>query len=170
MPLLSAPVTSRGVLYFTPPDRMARFTISPASTALLVEGRSVRFRDADGEQVDLSEGPVAGYVAENLVLLFGGDVEALRERYAVTLEGDEGGGGEWVLALVPRALPLSRVVAGIDLRGRGAVLESMEMRDRDDGRTLTRFEAVRADRAFAAAELARLFEDAAPLEDTRTAP
>ncbi len=153
--LLAVPLESRGTLYFAPPDRLARFTTHPAETELRIDGEELHFRDASGgEEIDLSTSPLARAFVENLVAIFRGDAERLRERYELALSGDA---AAWELALVPRRAPLDRFVAGIFLRGDAGGMREMELRERDGDRTLTRFSAVDRDHAFSAAELARLF-------------
>ena len=153
--LLAAPLESRGTLYFAPPDRLARFTTSPAETELRIEGEELHFRDASGrEELDLSASPLARAFVENFVAIFRGDVDRLRERYELALSHD---GESWDLALTPRGAPLDRFVAGIRLRGNAGGMREMELRERDGDRTSTRFDAVDLDHAFSEAELAGLF-------------
>ena len=152
--LLAVPLESRGTLYFVPPDRLARFTTSPAETELRIEGEELRFRDATGrEELDLSASPLARVFVENFVAIFRGDAEKLRERYELGLARD---GERWELALTPRGAPLDRFVAGIFLRGDRGGMREMELRERDGDRTVTSFEAVDLDHAFSQAELSRL--------------
>lgn len=158
--LLREPVRSHGALYYVPPDRLARFTTRPVATALLVDGKRVEFRDAEGQRTDLSASPLARHFTGNLLLLFAGDREALEASYAVTLEER---GGAWKLRLVPRHPPLSQAIAHIALEGRGGRLERMEVLDAEGARTRTQLDHVRSDRHFAAAELATLFEAGLPL-------
>jgi hypothetical protein len=153
--LLAAPLESRGTLYFVPPDRLARFTTSPAETELRIEGEELHFRDATGrEELDLSASPLARAFVENFVAIFRGDAEKLRERYELGLARD---GERWELVLTPRGAPLDRFVAGIFLRGDRGGMREMELRERDGDRTVTSFEAVDLDHAFSQAELSRLF-------------
>lgn len=158
--LLREPVRSHGVLYFVPPDRMARFTTRPVATALLIDGERVEFRDVDGSRIDLSRSPLARHVTDNLLLLFSGDRETLEARYTVSFEESEDG---WQLTLTPRHAPLSRALARITLGGQAARLDRMEVLDSEGARTVTQLAEVRTDRPFAAAELVTLFEDARPL-------
>jgi hypothetical protein len=159
--LLAAPLESRGLLYFVPPARMARFTDAPDATALVVDGDRVRFRDGAGEeQLDLSATPMARVFVDNFVVLFSGDRARLEALYEVTLHGDL---DAWELRLTPRRPPLDRVLERVVLSGAGPAMREMQVVERDGDRTVTRFERVDADRRFDAAERARLFEAGLPL-------
>jgi hypothetical protein len=159
--LLVEPLESRGVLYFVPPDRMARFTSEPAPASLLVEGESLRFREApDRPDMDLSGSPVARAFVENFMAVFSGDRERLQRIYRIELSGEL---ERWELALTPRHLPLSRFLEVVLLRGGAEGMREMEIRDADGDHTLTRLEAVQHDRSFDADELDQLFRDGAPL-------
>ena len=159
--LLVEPLESRGALYYVPPDRMARFTTEPAFSSLIVQQGSVRFREAEGApDVDLSGSPMARAFVDNFMAIFGGDKEKLLRTYRAELTERD---GAWELVLAPLHPPLSRFLERVVLRGDGSGMREMEVRDVDGDRTLTAFEAVEVDRPFSAAELARLFDDGAPL-------
>jgi hypothetical protein len=159
--LLSAPLESRGRLYFVPPDRLARFTDVPAATALLIDGERVRFREGSEPELDLSGNPMTRPFVENLVVLWSGDRERLERLYRVRLSQD---GSRWQLALEPRGAPLDRVIAEIRLRGEDSSLREMLVRDRDGDLTTTHFHDVASDRAFTPEELERLFVEGRPLD------
>jgi hypothetical protein len=159
--LLVEPLESRGALYYVPPDRMARFTTEPAFSSLIVQQGSVRFREAEGApDVDLSGSPMARAFVDNFMAIFGGDKQKLLRTYRAELTERD---GAWELVLSPLHPPLSRFLERVVLRGDGAGMREMEVRDTDGDRTLTAFESVEVDRPFSAAELARLFDDGAPL-------
>lgn len=165
--LLSVPLESRGSLYFVPPDRMARFQTEPAFSALVVDGDTVRFREAEGEEIDLSGSPVARAFVQNFIVLWTGDRRRLEELYRPRLRGST---SAWTLELVPRSDTLARYLAGVELSGAESGLQRMVVRDADGDRTTTRFERVDLDRAFDAAELERLFSERLPLPAPEGAP
>jgi outer membrane lipoprotein-sorting protein len=160
--LLSEPLESRGTLYFVPPDRLARVTTTPATTRLVIDGDRFSFDDGTGSQaMDLSGNPVAREVVENFIVLFNGDLDALRRRYEPEFAtGDDG----WSLVLTPRASRLRNLVARVTLEGQGRALTRMTLLEAGGDTTTTHFEDVQTDYAFDAAELARVFgeSDAAP--------
>ena len=158
--LLSEPIESRGTLYFVPPNRLCRETSEPSASRLVIDGERVSFRDAAGGQaVDLSANPIAREYVANFIVLFGGDLDALRKRYEPRFRADANG---WTLELVPRAARLREFIARVTLAGRGRALERMELVEAGGDRTTTWFEAVRSDRVFSDAELARIFSEPAP--------
>lgn len=153
--LLSEPLESEGVLYFVPPRRLARFTSKPARSAFVIDGAKLSFQDqAGGDRIDLSQNAVARTVVENFVVLFNGDLPALRERYDLAFEAE---GARWRLGLTPRDSRVRAVIASVALRGDGARLLEMVLVEAEGDRTVTRFEDVAVDVAFDAATLARLF-------------
>jgi outer membrane lipoprotein-sorting protein len=155
--LLSEPIESRGTLYFVPPNRLSRETREPSPSRLVIDGDRVSFRDAaGGETVDLSANPIAREYVANFIVLFGGDLDALKSRYEPRFRADASG---WTLELVPRAARLREFIERVTLAGRGRALERMELVEAGGDRTTTWFEAVRTDRVFSEAELARIFSE-----------
>ncbi|MFP8874206.1 MAG: LolA-related protein, partial [Myxococcota bacterium] len=107
-----------------------------------------------GRVMDLSESAMArGFVA-NFVVLWSGDLEALRDRYEVGFDATASG---WEMTLRPRDANLGRVIETISLRGSSETLREIETREVDGDRTLMILEAVDRDHAFDAGELRRLF-------------
>ncbi len=160
--LLAAPLETRGVIYFVPPDRFARFTTRPGKSALLVNGESVELREGPGaEPIDLSGNRVARVFVENFVALWSGDRDRLERLYAPEFRGTR---EAWELRLVPRRAPLADVIAVVTLRGDRASMQELIVEERDGDRTTTRFGATRSDRVFTPAELQQIFVVGAPLE------
>jgi outer membrane lipoprotein-sorting protein len=160
--LLSAPLESRGRLYFVPPDRFARFTTQPEFTALVIDGDHVRFREgADADELDLSANPLTRAFVDNFVVLWSGDRERLERLYTATLRVE---GERWELSLAPRDARLARFLEAVVLRGRGRALEQMIVRDRDGDRTVTTIRSLRLDRSFSADELERIFASGMPAD------
>lgn len=163
--LLDQPIRSRGVLYFVPPDRMVRITEAPLRTALVVDGARIAFHDGSrNEPVDLSNEPTARQFVENFSVLFGADVERLRERYELTYQppeesaGSPGASAGWRMQLVPRSVLVRRVISEVVLRGDLRAIREITILESDGDRTVTSVSPIDVDRALTAAELARLFE------------
>jgi outer membrane lipoprotein-sorting protein len=155
--LLSEPLESRGTLYFVPPNRLSRETSEPSSTRLVIDGDRFYFRDAAGsEAMDLSASPIAREYVGNFIVLFNGDLAALRSRYEPSFHADARG---WQLELRPRGAPLSKFITSVTLVGHARVLDRMELVEAGGDRTTTWFEAVRSDRAFSDEELVRIFAE-----------
>jgi len=158
--LLAAPLESSGILYFIPPDRLLRRTTSPGRTSVMIDRGRFRFDDeTGGESADLSANPIAREFVDNFIVLFNGNLEALRARYEVAFRTDDSG---WELELTPRHAPLDKFVARIVLRGSERVLREMEMTEIDGDRTATRFQDVEVDHHFSDEELAELFPTVLP--------
>ena len=158
--LLEQPLESDGTLYFIPPSRMARITRAPGATTLLIDGSRMSYRDmAGGSSVDLSSNRVARTIVENFVVLFNGDLRALRARYNVGFDAD---GPRWDMRLVPKGPPVSQLIASIELNGDGPALKQMVLVEKEGDRTTTFFHDVVTDVQFSPEELGRIFLEQAP--------
>jgi hypothetical protein len=156
--LLSAPLTAKGTVYFVPPDRLVREVTDPGRSRLVVNGDKVSFEDETGRNArDLSASPMARQMIDSFVVLFNGDEKRLRELYEVTFTAD---GEGWRLHLVPRSMPLNRMVASFEMTGRQARIDRMDMAEPDGDRTVTVFGKTDSAKQFTAEELATLFEEA----------
>jgi len=164
--LLAAPLETRGVIYFVPPDRFARFTSSPGFSALVVTGDTVHLREGpDAKEIDLSGNGVSRVFVENFVALWSGDRSRLERFYVPEFRGTR---DAWELRLVPRRAPLADVISAITLRGDRDAMQELLVEERDGDRTTTRLSATRSDRVFTPAELERIFGAGAPLEGVDT--
>jgi len=164
--LLAAPLESRGVIYFVPPDRFARFTTAPGRSALVVVGDAVHLREgSEDREIDLSGNRVARAFVENFVALWSGDRDRLERLYAPEFLGTR---EAWELRLVPRRAPLADVISAITLRGDRDAMRELVVLERDGDRTTTRFAHTVSNRVFTPAELERIFTAGAPLEGVPT--
>lgn len=166
--LLTEPLESRGVLYFVPPDRFARFTLHPGFTALVVDGDVVHLREGrEGDDTDLSGNPIARVFAENFVALWSGDRAKLEHLYTPALRGDA---SNWELRLEPRRAPLAGALDAITLRGDRDAVREMIVQERDGDRTVTRFPEANGDRVFTGAEIEQIFTERTPLAGAPAGP
>ena len=155
LPLLSAPLVSEGVLYFAPPDRMARFTSSPEKSSLIVVGDRLRIEDGLGvEEIDLGAQRTAKQFVDQLLVLFRGDLAGLRRDYEVGFEGDT---RAWSLRLVSKSVRVRQLIREVMLRGRADHLDEMVVSGSGGEVTRTTYQRVATDRPFRAEELAVLF-------------
>ncbi len=153
--LLSAPLKATGTIYFLPPGRLVRVITSPGRSRLVVDGDRVRFEDETGSKgMDLSGSPIARQLIDSFVVLFNGDEARLKELYEASFSAADGG---WKLHLVPRSIPLDRMIASFDLTGSGARIDRMEAVEPDGDRTVTVFGETELHHRFGDAELAELF-------------
>jgi hypothetical protein len=158
--LLSSPLQAAGTIYFLPPGRLVREVTSPGRSRLIVDGDRVRFEDETGSKaMDLSGSPIARQLIDSFVVLFNGDEKRLKELYEATFTTDA---GTWKLHLVPRSMPLNRMVGSFDLAGTGARIDRMDAVEPDGDRTVTVFGETEVHHRFSEAELANLFGPAVP--------
>lgn len=127
--ILSEPIVTEGLLFFAPPDRLARHSTRPTRSSVLVSGGRIYLRDDTGLQVlDLATSEVARALVGNLIVVLRGDLAAIREVHEVEFRTSEAG---WEIDLVPRSRSVRSIVERIRLRGRGGMLETMETRERN---------------------------------------
>ncbi|HTO71138.1 MAG TPA: outer membrane lipoprotein carrier protein LolA [Myxococcota bacterium] len=158
--LLDSPLETRGTVYFEPPDRFARVTREPAPTRLVLDGDRMHFQDATGGgDVDLSENPVARAMAENVIVLWQGDKNALEALYTLDFHAD---GSKWKLVLSPRHSPLDHFLRSITLSGDGSIMRQMEVLESDGDKTQTLFEKSDVEHQFGEEEARAIFGGPAP--------
>jgi hypothetical protein len=155
LPLLALPMRAEGVIYFVPPDRMARFTFVPEQSSLLVTGERLRIEDSLGvEEVDLAAQPTARQFVDQLLVLFRGDLAALRRDYEVQFEG---GADAWQLRLESRSARVRQLIREVVMRGSADHLDEMVVSGADGEVTRTTYQRAATDRPFRADELAQIF-------------
>lgn len=162
--LLEKPLSSSGTLYFVPPDRLARFTLKPETSALIIDGDELRFQQGDGEKFDLSENPMARVFVDNFIVLFNGDLPKLQGLYHTNFSAE---GDDWTLILEPRRSPLRGLVKQIALRGNLQGIREMVLQNLDGDRTSTTLDVIETDYHFTNDQLEDLFvRGARPLSAT----
>lgn len=155
MALLQQPVVSRGVLYFVPPARMARHVREPLASSLIIEDDKLFFRDDLGsEEMSLAERPEARELVGHFLVLFQGNLPALRKKYDIAFEAKA---EQWQLTLRPRTFPAKSFIEFVQMVGNDRALLAMTLLETDGDRTDTLFSNVEVDRAFPTEELAKVF-------------
>lgn len=152
--LLEKPLESSGTLYFVPPNRLARFTLKPEPSALIIDGEKLRFQQGDRANFDLSGSPMARVFIDNFIVLFNGDLPKLQDLYRTTFSAK---GESWTLILKPRKSPLRRLVSEIALRGDRTGIREMVMQSLDGDRTSTALNVIETDYHFTDDQLHTLF-------------
>lgn len=153
--LLVEPLETRGVITFSPPDRLARETTWPGHSSIVVRAGRVAFRDETGHQVvDLGANDVARHFAQHLAMLLRGDLPALQTRYGVHYRSD---GTDWVLELEPRSQVVRDLVVWTRFEGRGDDVSAMETRETNGDSTRTVFADVETGLHFSPSEIERIF-------------
>ena len=153
--ILARPLESGGMLYFAPPDHLARHTTWPGRSSMVVRGQRVELRDETGfRTLELASSEVARALVDNVMLLMRGDLAALQQRYVVAYRSE---GASWVLDLEPRSRATRALLARIRVGGRGAFLESMETHESSGDVSRTLFSNVDIGLSFEAEERERIF-------------
>lgn len=134
--LLAEPIETRGTLYFSPPDRLARVTTYPGHSRVVVRGTRVGFTDETGHrEVDLADSELARALVGNLAVLLRGDLVEVRKRYHVDYHAAD---ARWVLVLQPRNRALKAVIERMRVQGTDGDLTSIETLDTNGDATVTR--------------------------------
>jgi outer membrane lipoprotein-sorting protein len=166
--LLKAPLTSEGMLYYLPTDRLARHVEKPKPSRLLLEGDRVTVADAGGSRtLDLSRSPALAALVQSFVQVLRGDRQALDAHYDVAFRAPAADGkgetdGRWSVVLKPRSEKLAKMVQSIEVSGVGERLEGLVVVEASGDRSVTRFSDVRTNRRFTEEERKRLFCAPAP--------
>jgi hypothetical protein len=106
---------------------------------------------------------VARALIGNLMVVLRGDLESLKERYAISFDTDE---DSWTLDLEPRSRALQSIIEGIRFSGQSRELSAMETRESNGDRTITRFSEIEVGLFWEQEELDRIFS----LDPPDTAP
>jgi outer membrane lipoprotein-sorting protein len=153
--LLSSPLVNEGTLHFARPGRLARRTLRPArSTLVLSDDRLVMSDGRTRRAIDLAESPTVRAFIAPFVALFSGDRAALENGYRVRVTGDAG--GAWELLLTPRLPEVRRALSSVRVVGHGATLERLIVTEQNGDVSDTTFHDVRP-RRYSPGELARIF-------------
>jgi hypothetical protein len=159
--MLQAPLTSEGTIHFTPPGRLARHTVKPIKSTLLIDDNKVQFGGAEGaESMDLGTNPVARAFVDSFVMLLAGNRAGLERYFTIhftSLHGPKLPTGAWHLALVPRTSPMDKVIKEITLDGADLTISTMVLRESSGDWTSTVFQDVDVSHKYDAAEQARVF-------------
>jgi outer membrane lipoprotein-sorting protein len=153
--ILREPIESAGMLYFAPPNWLARHVTEPGESRVVVRDDRVTFRDETGTQtLELGSSEVARALVGNTRLLMRGDLEALMVQYHVKfrVEGDL-----WTLDLEPRSRIVRRIMQRLRVQGRGGELVLMESTETSGDITLTTFSDVKLGVDFSPEARAEIF-------------
>jgi hypothetical protein len=154
--MLDTPLVNEGTIHFAPPGRLARHTVRPVESTLLIDGAKLQFGDADGQQsVDLGSNPVARLFVDSFVKLLAGDRAGLEKIFKMKFT--PGPGGAWRLVLTPQVAPMDKVIKELDLRGEGLIVSTVDVRETSGDVTHTTFSDVDVNHHYDAGEAARVF-------------
>lgn len=153
--ILSEPINSSGMLYFSPPDWLARHVTQPGAAKVIVRDDRVSFQDETGIQtLELGSSEVARAMVGNVIVLMRGDLAALRSQYAVEFSTS---GGLWTLDLEPRDRVVRQLIERLEVIGREDQLVRMQSIETSGDVTLTEFEDVKVGVEFSAEAREEIF-------------
>ncbi|MBW2419926.1 MAG: outer membrane lipoprotein carrier protein LolA [Deltaproteobacteria bacterium] len=156
--ILTDPVETSGMLYFAPPDRLARHSTRPGRSSVVVNGDRVSFADETGQSsFDMNTSAVARTLVSNLIVVFRGDLESLRARYVISFHREEGKKGSWTLELEPRSRAVRGIIEQVRFTGKGRELATMETLESNGDRTVMTLSNIETDLAWETPELERIF-------------
>jgi outer membrane lipoprotein-sorting protein len=153
--ILTDPIETTGMLYFAPPDRLARHTTSPGRSSIVIEAGRVSIGDETGQRVfDFSTNEIAQALVGNLMVVFRGDLKSLRERYLISFDSNE---ESWTLDLEPRSRALRSIIERVQFAGKGRDLAAMETREPNGDRTIMKFSEIETGLSWEQEDLDRVF-------------
>jgi outer membrane lipoprotein-sorting protein len=153
--ILTDPIETTGMLYFAPPDRLARHTTSPGRSRIVIEAGRVSIGDETGQRVfDFSTNEIAQALVGNLMVMFRGDLKSLRERYSISFDSNE---ESWTLDLEPRSRALRSIIERVQFAGKGRGLATMETREPNGDRTIMKFSEIEIGLSWEQGDLDRVF-------------
>jgi outer membrane lipoprotein-sorting protein len=153
--ILTDPIETGGMLYFAPPDRLARHTTRPGRSSIVVEAGRVSFADETGlHTIDIHTSEVAQALVGNLIVVLGGDLESLRASYSISFRSE---GGHWTLDLEPRSRAVRGIIQRILFTGTGRELTGIETLESNGDRTIMGLSDIETGHAWGTPELERIF-------------
>jgi outer membrane lipoprotein-sorting protein len=156
MALLAVPLVSEGDLYYEKPRKLARHTLTPGKSSLLLDGKQVSFGDDKHvETMGVDAHPALRVLVDTFVSVLSGDKKALESMAELKLEavGEKG----FRIHVTPRDPAVKKLVASMKFEGEGANLSRMELVDANGDLSVTTFSNVRPRARFSADEAKRLF-------------
>lgn len=154
--ILAVPLVSEGTLHFAPPARLARHTIVPDESSLLIDGRTLSFGDGSTqERIDLEANPVVREYVNSFLQILEGDSETLGRIWSLQLEG---GVEEWEMTLRPTSESLRKTIREMVLRGRGITIEWMKIVESTGDESVTTFTDINPKRRYSSIEIERIFK------------
>lgn len=159
MAVLDEVLVSEGTLHFARPGRLARHTLKPARSTVLIENGKLRYGDSAGSrEIDLRSNPTLKVFVESLLRLLEGDLTAIKAVYTIDFKAQGPAEKEgWRLALRPRGEPLTRLIERMEFTGEGLVVREMRVIEAGGDVATTTFTDVNPSRAYSEAEIAEIF-------------
>jgi hypothetical protein len=164
--LLAAPLVSEGTVHYSPPGRLARHTLAPSVSSVVLDGTTLRFGDgASSRTIDTATSPVVRAFVDSFLAVLAGDRGKLDRNFLVEFTTPAPAskvGRSWEIALTPRDASLTRIIREIRLAGNGIVVEKIRIREATGDEGITTFSEVDPARTYSPAEADRVFRLAGP--------
>lgn len=141
--LVAMPLVSEGTLYYQKrPRQLARHTLKPTKSSVLLTGNVVQFGDAKRtETISLDAQPAVRVLVDTFASVLAGDLAALSKVAKVSHEAPPK--SPWRIHVVPRDAKLLRIVRSMSFEGKEAELAKMDMVDGHGDVTTTTFKNTR---------------------------
>lgn len=140
--LLERPLRLEGIMEFRRPAYLAKHVKQPAVEDYVIDGALVTVTRA-GESaplmLSLTDVPLLAAFAESLRAPLAGDLPALQRHWRPSLGGSR---RRWLLALVPAAPDLAKVVRSVRLEGEADRVTRMVIEETNGDRSTLEFEAL----------------------------
>jgi outer membrane lipoprotein-sorting protein len=163
--LLAEPLVSEGTVHYAPPGKIARHTLTPSASSVVLDGTTLRFGDAKNERaIDVAASPVVRAFVDSFLAVLAGDRTTLERSFVVDFRspGAQAGAKKWEITLTPREAALGHILRDIRFTGDGLVLAEMRIREATGDEGVTTFSDVDTAHAYSPAEAARVFRLAGP--------
>jgi outer membrane lipoprotein-sorting protein len=160
--LLAAPLVSEGTVHYAPPGRLARHTLVPSASSVVLDGTTLRFGDGTSSYaIDTSTSPVVRAFVDSFLAVLAGDRGRLDRNFLVEFRNTPAPAGKldrsWEIVLTPRDPSLTRIIREIRLAGSGVVVEKIRIREASGDESVTTFSEVDPARTYSPAEADRVF-------------
>lgn len=163
--ILSDPIETEGLLFFSPPDRLARYTTHPGHASLIVNGNRLTIQDEMGQRsMNLESSELASGLVDSFAVLLRGDLKALQSGYEASLSATQSSsdpdsleGANWILDLEPRSSTIRGLIERIRIQGKGGRLVRMETLETNGDRSVMLFSGVQTGLQFEPEEIERFF-------------
>jgi outer membrane lipoprotein-sorting protein len=159
--LLAQPLVSEGTVHYAPPGRIARHTLTPSASSVVLDGNTLRFGDGKNERaIDVAASPVVRAFVDSFLAVLAGDRATLERSFQVDFRSPSG--QKWEITLTPRDASLTRIIKDIRFVGDGLVLAQMRIREGTGDEGVTTFSDVDTGHVYSPAEADRVFRLAGP--------
>jgi hypothetical protein len=161
--LLAAPLTTHGTLHYSRThEALARHTLKPSRSSVVVRDRVVRFGDGrTSRSLSVDDNPVARALVTTFLDVLRGDGDALEREFVVAFQALPEK-GRWNMTLSPRDEAVRRVFKFLRFEGQGPRIQRLTIAETNGDRTAMRFDRIDLSRRYDDGDLRRVFSTGAP--------